>query len=501
MSPVAEAEKKTVDGVMPIGTIKVKENVRKFFEKKGMEELTENIKKVGVLQPLIVRIVNGHAELIAGERRLRAAKAAGLDAVPVRIIDVDDQAALEIQAFENLHRKDLGPIEEARAFNLILGASAKRDGRGESWSVDQLAERVDKSEAYVYRSLRLLELPDSVLDLIEKGTLTPAHGHQVLRVPVEARAAAAKIAMQQYGGGRISVKSLHEEIDRMIGADLDRAPFPKDKPFAGEVACAVCPFNSGNQGQLFDGAEKGRCMKKVCYDKKIDATLQVLQSETAKGMKGVEVLGIHKVDYNDHAVGVKGKILDEWESKDAKIKALVKQQPGKFGFVIARPDYPGDKAEVRIVAKDPAILPKDMRRNSGGEMQRETARDRFMKFETANHVVDAVAAKITKLGRTELLSIIDGVHGSDVPRRIYARLNIVAERSSQAPDLSKVTSEAELTKTAVLLAIFPWGIDSFNTPKRLKRLGLRHGDIVKAARAKAAKAWSAKKAAKGKKKA
>ena len=92
-------------------------NARRNFDEAKMAELTASVKQFDVLEPILVRRVDDHYQLIAGERRLRAARAAGLEKIPARIMDVDEKGAAEIQMLENLHRVDLGPVEEARGLN------------------------------------------------------------------------------------------------------------------------------------------------------------------------------------------------------------------------------------------------------------------------------------------------------------------------------------------------------------------------------------------------
>ena len=128
-------------------------NPRRRFDEQALNELADSIGQHGVLQPLVVRSEDGGYTLIAGERRYRAAKLAGLTQVPVSIHDADEQA-IELAVDENLHRQDLDPVEEAHAFQAIL-----QSGR---LNKKQLAERVSKSAQYVNDRLRLLELPEPI---------------------------------------------------------------------------------------------------------------------------------------------------------------------------------------------------------------------------------------------------------------------------------------------------------------------------------------------------
>jgi ParB/RepB/Spo0J family partition protein len=255
------------EGLILIDRIDVVSNVRKKFDETAIKELADSIRSKGLINSITLRPAkkDGRYELVAGERRYRAAKAAGLKEIPARVLDLDDEAAKLYQVDENLHRKDLTPIEEARGFQLLTQPS--KDGKtAAKYTVDQVSKLVDKSEGYVYRAMALLELPKETIAAIEDGVLTPAHGHQILRVAPDRR---KDLTLEVIRDGNTAA-DIKAWISRDVGGDLSRAKFPKDKPYAGEIACSACPFNSGNQGMLFDGAEKGRCTNGTCYGKKTE---------------------------------------------------------------------------------------------------------------------------------------------------------------------------------------------------------------------------------------
>ena len=131
---------------------------RNIFDKDALEELVLSVKEHGVLQPLVVRKVNDKYELIAGERRWRAAKAALLEKVPIILIEVDDKKALEIALVENLQREDLNPIEEAKGYSLLKETF--------NLTQEQVSERVGKGRTTITNALRLLELSDFILEKI-----------------------------------------------------------------------------------------------------------------------------------------------------------------------------------------------------------------------------------------------------------------------------------------------------------------------------------------------
>lgn len=146
---------------------------RKDFDEKALSELAESIEQHGVLQPLVVRpLANGAYQLVAGERRWRAARIAGLTEVPVVIKELSDEEVIEIAMIENLQREDLNPLEEALGYRYMM------DELG--ITQEQAAEKVGKSRPAVANSLRLLKLPDEVQEMIKNNLISPGHARALL---------------------------------------------------------------------------------------------------------------------------------------------------------------------------------------------------------------------------------------------------------------------------------------------------------------------------------
>ena len=146
---------------------------RKEFDPAALAELADSIAAVGVIQPLIVRpLVSGGYQIVAGERRWRAAQSAGLTEVPVIIRELNDKEVDEIALIENLQREDLNPVEEAEGYRHLMNEYGMTQ--------EQVASRVGKSRPSVANSVRLLELPDSVLGMLTAGDLTVGHVRPLL---------------------------------------------------------------------------------------------------------------------------------------------------------------------------------------------------------------------------------------------------------------------------------------------------------------------------------
>lgn len=166
------------DVMVPISKVEPnKEQPRKNFDEDALLELAESIKQFGILQPLLVQDRNDYYEIIAGERRWRAAKLAGLKQVPVIIKHLTDQEIVEISLIENIQREDLNPIEEAIAYKRLLNEFNLKQ--------DEVAERVSKSRTAVTNSMRLLKLNDKVQQMVIDDMIATGHARALLAIADE----------------------------------------------------------------------------------------------------------------------------------------------------------------------------------------------------------------------------------------------------------------------------------------------------------------------------
>ena len=145
---------------------------RKIFKEEALQELASSIKEHGVLQPVLVRPRGDYYEIIAGERRWRAAELAGLQNIPALVKEIEDIEAAEISLVENLQREDLSAIEEARAY--------KHLSEYYDYTQELIAERVGKSRAYIANTIRLLNLSPEIIEMIDKKQITPGHARALL---------------------------------------------------------------------------------------------------------------------------------------------------------------------------------------------------------------------------------------------------------------------------------------------------------------------------------
>ncbi|WP_273446036.1 ParB/RepB/Spo0J family partition protein [Thermophilibacter provencensis] len=179
---VGEADAETAgmrpDSTLPISEIKPnKGQPRKTFRPEELAELADSIKQNGILQPLLVRKKGSGYEIVAGERRYQAAKAAGLSEVPVVIREISDDEVFKLALIENLQRSDLSPLEEAQGYRQLI--------KEKGLTQEELAKILSKSRSAITNTLRLLDLPEEVQGLVEEGKLAAGHARAILAVPSE----------------------------------------------------------------------------------------------------------------------------------------------------------------------------------------------------------------------------------------------------------------------------------------------------------------------------
>lgn len=203
---------------------------RKTFDEGALSELADSIAMHGVIQPLLVRpLGDGGYQLIAGERRWRASRLAGLTQVPVVIREMTDSEAMELALIENLQREDLNPIEEAEGFSLLM--------KTYNLTQEQAAQRVGKSRPAVANALRLLSLPEKVLEMVKSGTLSSGHARTLL--PIEDEKLCLKTAEEIVKKG-LSVRETERLVKSLINPKAKtEKKAPKRDPYFDECEIAI----------------------------------------------------------------------------------------------------------------------------------------------------------------------------------------------------------------------------------------------------------------------
>lgn len=225
-----------------------KENYRSTIPEGPLEELTASVKAKGVLQPILVRPINGNHEIVAGHRRYLAAQAAGLETIPVMIRELNDLEALEIQVIENSQREDPNPMDEARGFQHLVE-------RG-SHTPESLAEKLGRNVAYIYSRVKLLKIIPAAQEKVASGELSMGLALLLTRLRHEKEQAEF---LEEMLNEEMSVPQAKDELANRTGMDLENAEFDT-------AACKECSYNSFNQSTLWPELTKSsECMDEACF--------------------------------------------------------------------------------------------------------------------------------------------------------------------------------------------------------------------------------------------
>lgn len=240
------------------------EQPRTDIDDDGVAELADSIKKVGLLQPIIVRPLGEGYQIIAGERRWRACRHAGIERVPVRVMSTNEVESLELALIENLQREDLNAIEEARGYRKLLAEHQMTQA--------ELADKVSKSRSTITNALRLLDLPDEVQDLVYSGALSAGHARAVLSVPDEAARLRLASKIAQDG---LSVREA-ENLARLIAAGQgERTPRPAT-PKGFKVAARVLRRYLGTNVRVRAGKDRNKVEIEFRGEEDLDRIVRLL---------------------------------------------------------------------------------------------------------------------------------------------------------------------------------------------------------------------------------
>jgi ParB family chromosome partitioning protein len=282
VTAVPDAPAPNGDGITRIATGRIKASPlqpRRAFGDQALKELTASVKEHGILQPLLVRQKEGHFELIAGERRLRAAAAANLPEVPVIVLDVGDKESLEFALIENLQRDNLNLMEEAEGYREL---AEKFDLKQ-----DEIARRVGKARATVANTLRLLDLPGPVKKLIEDGQLSGGHGKVLLSVEIDAE---KELLAQRVIRESLSVRALEKIVEKL------KKPGRKPRAQKADLPLDYIRHLSEKLHQHFGTAVHVNSTKTLANGKKVKGSIQIDYYNNEDLTRVLEILGIGSDD-------------------------------------------------------------------------------------------------------------------------------------------------------------------------------------------------------------
>ena len=332
-----------------------------------------------------------------------------------------------------------------------------------------------------------MELPKAAIKAIEKGTISPEHGHQILRAPEDKRETFVEYALTpKWGGVLPTIHDLTSEIERRLEKDLAKACFPKDREYAGAMACAACPFNTGNQDVLFEGAKDGKCTNGSCFTKKSNLFLREFRDDAAKKFKDLKFAGYAGQDHGAPQAGGAAAVLSAQEIKSEAVKALLKKDPKKFGFAVLKPSRFGTKAPTAtLVCHDLDFVAKKLRKATEANAERamtqeEREQERFVQTSENGALFSAAAKSLKAVKKVHLVDLVLALNGTE---EAYRAVGVEAgEDAGRA--LAKL-SEKDLLRLAWLCTVQHYELD-----ERFGDLGVEVKKVRKEARVEAQAEWA-----------
>jgi ParB family chromosome partitioning protein len=342
--------------------IESRTNPRSTFDKAGLAELADSIRLSGILQPIVARPHNGKFEIVVGARRFRAARLANLDLVPAIVREMDDAEAMEIQLLENLQREDLSPLDEGLGYRALI-EKAKYD-------VAKVAEKIGKSQSYVYQRLKLADLSKPAQKALTEGKINAGHAVQIARLQPEAQAKAVQACDGSRHNQPLTVRELGSWIQTEIHRNLDKAPWKKDDgfllPSAG--ACTICLKRAGTNPKLFPDLKPQTCTDATCYQSKTQVFI-ALRLEEFPGAVRILAGHMYALDVDDRdAVREKKDVvpMSEYGGEGWKPSTAGACEFTKDGVIVL-----GETAllgQHKLVCAEPKCPVHGTRRSSGGSV-------------------------------------------------------------------------------------------------------------------------------------
>jgi ParB family chromosome partitioning protein len=250
---------------------------RLAIDQAGLDELTASIKEHGVLQPILVRpLPNNRYQLVAGERRWRAATAAGLHAIPAMIEEIDDNTALEIAIIENLQREDLSPLDEAKIYDKMI--------REHGYSIRRLAQKLGKDKGYLENRLRLADAPPEIQELVSVRKDTLSHAYELLKLEDPKK---RKHLAEMVGRGELSLVKLRDKIEGRTKAPRPAKARPAraeaDQTYEDELTAEAEASWTG-RGRRRPISDDSLIAARTRFNEAIDELLAVIQSNVMRSV-------------------------------------------------------------------------------------------------------------------------------------------------------------------------------------------------------------------------
>jgi ParB/RepB/Spo0J family partition protein len=310
-----------------------KTNPRKHYDQEALNGLAASIREQGVLQAIVARPATGGLyEIVAGERRWRAAKLAGLKTIPAGVKVLSDIEVAEIQLTENEQRVDVQPLEQGHAYrNLVELLASKDPKRSRQGLIDEVAKKVGLSSRHVYARMKLTELIPELQKDLAAGWISSSHADELVRLCPKDQKEFAAAHLYHYANEEFtraddgpkfanSVRHVKDKIAKEYQLDLTKPPFPAEDaslvPAAGP--CSVC-FNNSINSPLMEGAarNKATCMDRACFAKKREAFVAIEATKQKTAAAKTDILRVtpsHELPYSRRDEKDKPKTRKEWKT-------------------------------------------------------------------------------------------------------------------------------------------------------------------------------------------
>jgi ParB/RepB/Spo0J family partition protein len=407
-------------------------NYRRSINEAKLRELADSMLQVGVLEPIVLRPQgNAGLELVFGERRLRAAKLAGLPTIKAIVRDYDDNLVRESRLVENLEREDVDPLEEAAAFQELVALG---------YSAPAIAEKLGQPGSYVAQRLQLNTLAPACRKALDQGNITIGVAVLLAALPsVKLQEQGLEHVLPDYDGRIATVADARREIEDLVMMKLADAPFRTDDaslvPEAG--ACTNCPKRTGAQALLFaDASDPDLCIDRVCYRRKQDAGWK-LKAKEAKA-EGINVLGakegeeaIRRLMYGDSKfVRLDG---DHWDGKKhVKVAKLLGKKPQEL--TLARDTKSG--LVIELVPK--SVFDAAAKKKTKAEPEERSTPDAKAK---AEREAERIKAEVNRRAMTAIVEAADAATRKGKPSRALLRLAIRGALDSVWTDVTKKVAD------------------------------------------------------------
>lgn len=366
-----------LDCIKPSGA-----NPRGSMDTTALGELSESIKRHGVLQPILVRpAANGGYEIVCGERRFRASKTVGKVTIPARIVNLSDSEALEYATVENLLREDIHPLEEASSYEKLLAMN-------EHFTPAIAAERVGRSPSHIFRRLQLLKLDPKLKEFFLDGRMTTAHALILSRLQPRDQKEVVSQLNQAAKKGTVelpSVARLQDWVEREIYLDLNGAPFSKEDsnllPEAGP--CTTCPKRTGFNPSLFPEVKrKDTCTDRECFEQKLSAFVEIKVKEAPPGTVKISTCWSFSGQTEPEGVLSRGHYRESRKGAcDHTVQAIVADgdQTGKMKWVCVSDEQecPVHGSSYRYTGESPEAEAQRLKRETEARLELKRRRAAF----------------------------------------------------------------------------------------------------------------------------